>query len=82
MTPSSDESERNSSQEDGSETDGETEETTRPLWGGREELQQEQESDLTLRSARRTAGLASSPFYYIRGVLCRAGASTIDSTRI
>lgn len=59
----------------------EEEAASQPLWGGREQLQREQERDPTLKAARRTAGLDTSPFYHLRGVLYRAGASMPDGTR-
>lgn len=53
-----------------------------PIWGGSYQLREEQERDHTLKTARRTAGLETSPFYYRQGILYREGASTATGDKI
>lgn len=54
-----------------------------PLDGGIDQLKEAQKVDPTLVSARRTAGLAQSPFYWNNeGLLCRQGPVTSEPTRV
>lgn len=82
LSPSTEaeESEENSDDpSDPSDTDEETQDPTRPL--GRDDLIRAQNSDVSLRAARRTAGLETSRFFHREGILRRTGTMTPEGER-